>query len=150
MRRALLALLVLVAGCGGAESAREAVTPRGGDPVAHLRALQRIADASGGDRAAGTDGDRRTIEYIERTLRAAGWNVRFQDVSFPFFELRRRPRLGDLRRGTDFDEPEYSSTSKSVPRRRSPSRGLRRSSKNGNETSWKRTVQPAARSVRAM
>ena len=65
----------------------------------HLQAFQEIADRSGGNRAAGTPGDRRTADYLGAQLRAAGWRVRFQDVRFPFFEQRARPRVGPLRRG---------------------------------------------------
>jgi hypothetical protein len=76
----LLALLV-------AAPAAAAQTPDGRvDPAElteaglgeHLTALQGIADANGGTRAAGTPGDRATADYIAGRLRAAGWRVRFQ------------------------------------------------------------------------
>ncbi|HEV2813362.1 MAG TPA: M20/M25/M40 family metallo-hydrolase, partial [Solirubrobacteraceae bacterium] len=70
--------------------------------------LQRIADRSGGNRAAGTDGDRRTAEYIERTLRDAGWRVQRQEVGFPYFEQRSEPRLASLRPGREVRAAEYS------------------------------------------
>jgi aminopeptidase Y len=129
MRRALALLLLAVAGCGGGSPEPSARTPgQGGDrsgtttgpqapaagPVqpadvdAHLEALQRIADRNGGNRAAGTPGDRETAEYIAAQLRAAGWDVAFQTVSFPFFKEVGRPVLDDLRRGRDFDVLEYS------------------------------------------
>jgi peptidase M28-like protein/PA domain-containing protein len=78
----------------------------------HLRALQRIADRSGGNRAAGTDGDRATAGYIAATLREAGYRVTTQRVRFPFYR-ERSARLellpgGALRRGTDFRTLAYS------------------------------------------
>ena len=79
-----------------------------GDPEVHLEALQRIADRSGGTRAAGTGGDGRTVDYIVRTLRRAGWRVERQRVRFPYFERRSPPRLGRLRRGRELRVPEYS------------------------------------------
>jgi Iap family predicted aminopeptidase len=59
----------------------------------HLRALQGIADANDGDRAAGTPGDDATLEYIAETLREAGWQVRLDPVTFPYFDERSPPRL---------------------------------------------------------
>ena len=59
------------------------------DPAAHVAALQRIADRSGDTRAAGTVGERRTVDYLVATLRAAGWRVRTQPVRFPYFDLRK-------------------------------------------------------------
>jgi hypothetical protein len=59
----------------------------------HLRALQGIADANDGDRAAGTPGDDATVEYIAGTLREAGWRVRLDPVTFPYFDERSPPRL---------------------------------------------------------
>ena len=116
MRRALLAAVVLLAGCGGgggderAEDPRPAPrpAPRGGDPIPHLEAFQRIADRNDGNRAAGTAGNRETVEYLTRTLRAAGWRVREQQVRFPYFERRSQPRLGRLRPGREVRVAEYS------------------------------------------
>jgi hypothetical protein len=126
VRRALAALAAAVAvtGCGGSDEPRAqaesrqatgttAQRPAPGpiepqDVAEHLGALQRIADAHDGNRAAGTSGDRATADYIAEQLRAAGWTVRFQTVRFPFFEEVGRPVLDDLRRGRDFDVLEYS------------------------------------------
>ena len=105
---ALVIAAVLVCACGGGRSATEHVVDAGGDPAEHLRALQVIAERSGGNRAAGTDGDRRTVAYIERTLRAAGWRVTRQAVRFPFFELRSPPRLAGLRPAREVRVAEYS------------------------------------------
>ncbi len=42
---------------------------------AHQAALQAIADANGGNRAAGTTGYDASVEYVIDTLEAAGWSV---------------------------------------------------------------------------
>ncbi|MDA0182214.1 M28 family peptidase [Solirubrobacter phytolaccae] len=59
----------------------------------HLDALQRIADANGGNRAAGTAGERATADYLAGRLRAAGYRVSTQEVAVPSFRERRAPRL---------------------------------------------------------
>jgi Iap family predicted aminopeptidase len=77
----------------------------------HLRALQRIADESGGNRAAGTTGDRASVAYVSERLRAAGWRVRTQEVSFPFYRERSASLTLDGRerdRGADFRVIVYS------------------------------------------
>jgi Iap family predicted aminopeptidase len=120
MRRRVAALAVAaaaLAGCGaedpdgrserraGAQPGQAQPPPAPAAPVdaagvrEHLAAFQRIADQSGGNRAAGTPGDRRTAEYLAGQLRATGWRVRLQTVRFPFFEQLARPRVGALRRG---------------------------------------------------
>jgi Zn-dependent M28 family amino/carboxypeptidase len=57
-----------------------------GGVMAHARALQRIADRNGGNRAAGTPGYRASVDYVAGRLEAAGYNVNRQELSFPFFE----------------------------------------------------------------
>jgi Zn-dependent M28 family amino/carboxypeptidase len=74
----------------------------------HLRALQRIADANGGNRAAGTRGDEASVEYVAGRLRAAGWEVRLEPVTFPYFDERSPPRLDGLRAGEEFRTLSYS------------------------------------------
>jgi aminopeptidase S len=64
------------------------------DVTPHLDALARVARAHGGNRAAGTRGDAGTRAYVVARLRAAGWRVREQVVSF---RARRRPRDSDGR-----------------------------------------------------
>ena len=59
----------------------------------HLRALQDIASASGGNRAAGTAGYDRSAEYVAERLKEAGYVVRFEEFEFPFFEERAPPVL---------------------------------------------------------
>ena len=48
----------------------------------HQAALQAIADANGGTRAAGTPGYERSVDYIAEKMRAAGYSVTLN--SFPF------------------------------------------------------------------
>ncbi len=122
MRKLLPAVLcaLAVAGCdsgdgGEAEPARPAGDGRAdaGEIRAaglreHLRALQRIADSNGGNRAAGTAGDEASVQYVAERLRDAGWRVRLEPVSFPYFDQRSPARLDDLREGEDFRTLSYS------------------------------------------
>jgi aminopeptidase Y len=62
-------------------------------PFGHLQALQEIADANGGNRAAGTPGYDRSADYVAERLREAGYDVRFEEFTFPFFEERSPPVL---------------------------------------------------------
>ena len=50
--------------------------------VQHLDELQAIADANGGNRAAGLPGYEASVDYVVDTLTAAGWNVSIDE--FPF------------------------------------------------------------------
>jgi Zn-dependent M28 family amino/carboxypeptidase len=52
----------------------------------HLIALQRIADANGGTRAASTDGHQESVEYIAGKLTAAGYQVTRQEFPFTYAE----------------------------------------------------------------
>ncbi len=54
----------------------------------HLRALQDIASANGGNRAAGTPGYDHSAEYVSEQLAKAGYQVRFEEFEFPFFQER--------------------------------------------------------------
>ncbi|HEX2087407.1 MAG TPA: M20/M25/M40 family metallo-hydrolase [Solirubrobacteraceae bacterium] len=118
MRRAALLAALLLAGCGGREEEqrrdpRPAASPaegraRGGDPERHVEALQRIADRSGGTRAAGTPGDRATVDYVARALRAAGWRVRLRPVRFPYFQERSPPRVAGLQPRREVRTAQYS------------------------------------------
>jgi Iap family predicted aminopeptidase len=89
--------------------------------VDHLRALQRIADESGGNRAAGTEGDRASVAYVNERLRAAGWRVRTQGVRFPFYNERSASlNVGgrELERGEDFRVIAYSGSGSASGRAR--------------------------------
>jgi Zn-dependent M28 family amino/carboxypeptidase len=63
---------------------RDAVTVSG--ILGHERALQRIANNNGGTRASGTPGYAASAAYVKSTLRAAGYQVREQQFTFPYFE----------------------------------------------------------------
>jgi Zn-dependent M28 family amino/carboxypeptidase len=123
VKRLIVVALVGLAGCGGGDeraakttqatptSTAAAATEKPIDAAGirqHLQALQDIAERNDGNRAAGTDGDTQTSDYVADQLRAAGWKVSFQTVSFPFFAERGRPELDGLRRGRDFRVLEYS------------------------------------------
>jgi Iap family predicted aminopeptidase len=73
----------------------------------HLAALQEIADENGGNRAAGTPGGEASEEYVAERLREAGWRVRLDPVTFPYFDERSPARIGGLDRG-DFLTLSYS------------------------------------------
>ena len=63
------------------------------DPFRHVQALQDIATANRDNRAAGTPGYDRSAEYVADQLRAAGYTVRLEEFTFPFFEERKPPVL---------------------------------------------------------
>ncbi len=95
-----VAAVVAVVSLGGDDTqpAREpaprpAPRPQAAAPLTHLTALQRLADRNGGNRAAGTAGDRASARYVASRLRRAGYSVRLQRVRFPFFDERARPQL---------------------------------------------------------
>ena len=115
----LLLAAVLVAGCDSGGDDEAAGPDRERPPAAitatelseHLNALQRVADRSGGTRAAGTPGYDASVDYVAGRLRAAGWRVGSQPVALPYFELRRASlRVGGrpLRRERDFQVLSYS------------------------------------------
>ncbi len=51
----------------------------------HERALQRIANANGGNRAAGTPGYAASVDYVKGQLVRAGYDVKVQKFEFPSF-----------------------------------------------------------------
>ena len=61
----------------------ECVTLEGAQ--AHRAALQAIADANGGTRAAGTPGYDASVEYVQEQLEAAGYQVELDEFPFTFF-----------------------------------------------------------------
>ncbi|UQX01185.1 M28 family metallopeptidase [Streptomyces sp. RerS4] len=73
----------------------EEVTARGA--YRHLEKFQKIADANGGNRAAGTPGHAASAAYVHDTLKKAGYQVSYQD--FDIFEAHTRTErttvLGD-------------------------------------------------------
>jgi Zn-dependent M28 family amino/carboxypeptidase len=52
----------------------------------HQAALQAIADANGGTRAAATPGYTASVDYVIRTMRAAGWTVSTHQFDFTVAE----------------------------------------------------------------
>jgi Zn-dependent M28 family amino/carboxypeptidase len=78
---------------GGALAAEQPGPAAGEGAFRHLRALQDIASANGGNRAAGTPGYDRSAEYVAQTLRDAGYVVRLEEFEFPYFEDRTPPVL---------------------------------------------------------
>jgi Zn-dependent M28 family amino/carboxypeptidase len=127
-----LCLLVLT-GCdtgdGGASPSGAAVRPTGDGRVEpreirppglreHLRALQGIAEANGGNRAAGTPGDDASVEYVSDQLRQAGWRVELEPFSFPYFDERSPPRLDALEEGDEFRTLSYSGSGRVEARTR--------------------------------
>ena len=50
----------------------------------HQAAFQAIADANGGNRAAGPPGYDASVDYVVETLTAAGWNVTLDEFPFTF------------------------------------------------------------------
>jgi|CXWL01.1.fsa_nt_gi Zn-dependent M28 family amino/carboxypeptidase len=52
----------------------------------HLEAFQKIANANGGSREAGTDGDEASRAYALKVLEKAGFTVTSQAFSFPYFQ----------------------------------------------------------------
>jgi PA domain len=132
-------LLALAAGCDSSEegntgqASRQPAGPR--EPTGeqgaaidrpalreHLRALQRIATDAGGNRAAGTPGDRASADYVGTRLRDAGWRVTRQSFGFPYFRERSSSlSVGGrrLRRGPDYGVLGYSGSGRaSGPARR--------------------------------
>src|SRR5712691_11240981 len=72
----------------GARAADQPAPAANAGAFRHLRALQDIATASGGNRAAGTPGYDRSAEYVSEQLAKAGYQVRFEEFEFPFFRER--------------------------------------------------------------
>jgi len=113
----LLLVVALLVGCdsgGDGKPAPEPAPPRAitqAELGEHLSALQEIANGSDGTRAAGTPGDRASVDYVAKRLREAGWTVRLQLVRFPYFNLRRASMSiagRSLREARDFQVLSYS------------------------------------------
>jgi Zn-dependent M28 family amino/carboxypeptidase len=92
--RTAVAIIVVLAGVT-ASRADVAVPPSAGqtDPFRHVQALQDIATANRGNRAAGTSGYDQSVQYVADQLHASGYIVRFEEFTFPFFEERNPPVL---------------------------------------------------------
>ena len=98
-----------------------------GGVLDHLEALQAIADANGGNRAAGLPGYRASVDYVVSQLEAAGYDPEVQEFQFPFFEenselVRVSPSPQTFVEGIDFlrnafatGTPEGEATGQLVP-----------------------------------
>ncbi len=73
------------------EEFRDAVTV--GGILAHERVFQRIANRNEGIRASGTAGYDKSARYVMRRLENAGYRVRQQFFTFPFFRNLSEPEL---------------------------------------------------------
>ncbi len=129
----LLAALLLLVSCTGSPPESEDRTPVavGGAPSAlarrlteavtvpgirrHQRALQRIADRSHGNRAAGLPGYRRSVRYMATRLLQAGYRVSYPRVRIETWAEARPTTLApagpagtDLVNGRDFSLMAYS------------------------------------------
>jgi len=62
---------------------RDGVTVNG--ILQHERAFQQIANLNGGTRASGTPGYEASVAYVKERLKKAGYKVREQEFTFPFF-----------------------------------------------------------------
>ena len=86
---AALALTLTTSGHAGAAATPDTELLRGAVKLdallVHTRALQQIADATGGDRAAGGPGHAASAGYVMGQLQAAGYSPTLQQFDFPFF-----------------------------------------------------------------
>ena len=72
----------------------------------HQAALQAIADANGGTRAAGTPGYDASVEYVVDKMTAAGYNVTLN--AFPFVYVAAADAAADSRRSPPPTRPAPS------------------------------------------
>jgi Zn-dependent M28 family amino/carboxypeptidase len=85
---------------------RDAVTV--GGILSHERALQRIANQNDGTRASGTPGFAASASYVKKTMRAAGYSVKEQPFTFPFYRELADPVLSQLTpTPTDYETATY-------------------------------------------
>ena len=92
-RRLPIAAILLFGGTFTAHAEVGLASTFSSSPLRHVQALQTIADASGGNRAAGTPGYDRSAEYVANQLRNAGYKVRLEEFTFPFFDEQSPPLL---------------------------------------------------------
>ncbi|MGI5269467.1 M28 family metallopeptidase [Nonomuraea sp. CA-218870] len=76
---------------------------KGANVQKHLKAFQAIADANGGNRAAGTSGYNASRDYVAGKLRKAGYRVTLQPINFvQSWTENSPPVLGDFTPNEDF------------------------------------------------
>ena len=117
----LLAVLALVAACGAdeepppdeAERLRSAVTAEG--ILQHALRFEEIANANGGNRAAGTTGYDASADYVAEELRNAGYDVAVRPFEIPYYDEILPARLElvapderPYQEGEDFSTLEFS------------------------------------------
>jgi Zn-dependent M28 family amino/carboxypeptidase len=125
VRKSALALLTASALAVTPLSAAQAATPKGKLPKLvtlaavrhHQLNLQKIADANGGNRAAGLPGNQITIKYIVDQLNRAGYTPQVQDFTFNSWQELSDPVFAETSPtpktytpNTDFATLEYSGT----------------------------------------
>ena len=83
--------------------------------IKHERAFQKIADSNGDTRVTGTQGYDASADYVAGKLKAAGYNVRVQEFTHPFFRVRTPPTFSQTAptpksyvEGTHFNLAAYS------------------------------------------
>lgn len=88
-----------------------------GGIFAHLAGFERLAQANGGIRTAGTRGFDQSADYVAERLHEAGYRVTRQSFQFPFFQELRPTVLAQTgpapihyRGATDFEVMTYSGT----------------------------------------
>ncbi|WP_308210220.1 hypothetical protein [Actinomadura madurae] len=88
----------------------------------HQLNLQKIADANGGNRAAGLPGNKITVKYIADQLKRAGYTPTVQDFEFDFWQELSEPVFAETEPeqktfapDTDFATLQYSGAATSPP-----------------------------------
>jgi Zn-dependent M28 family amino/carboxypeptidase len=85
---------------------RNAVTV--GGILSHERVLQRIANQNDGTRASGTPGYAASVNYVKKTMRAAGYSVKEQEFTFPFYRELAPAELSQVSpTPTDYETATY-------------------------------------------
>lgn len=90
---------------------REGITARGLE--AHLMALDAIASTSGGNRAAGTEGYDRSVDYVREQLESFGYATSLHEFELYYYEItgpmgltwQGQPQYDYL---TDFQAPQHT------------------------------------------
>jgi Zn-dependent M28 family amino/carboxypeptidase len=84
---------------------------------AHQAALQAIANANGGTRAAATPGYDASVAYVVRTLRAAGWTIQLDQFDFTVAEPIRQhtPIVAEYESGDFTASPLGTVTAQVIP-----------------------------------
>ena len=91
------------------ERLRNGVTTSG--ILSHMRAFQRVANANEGNRAANTTGYDASLDYVERRMEAAGYEVTRDEFDFADFDLTSSLlQLGDrvFAEDTDYIVAQFS------------------------------------------